>query len=89
VHPRQINTAADWWNKNRSDALKLLQDEIDRGFGLISSRPQIGQLARNTKIKGLRRIHLSRIRYYLYYRAKRSTVDVLALWHSNRGSDPF
>ena len=86
---RQIESASVWWTRNRSDDPSLLQAEVDRVFPLISSQPGIGLLTPKGKIKGLRRIHLSRTRYYLYYRTRRSTVDVLAFWHSSRGSDPF
>ena len=38
----------------------------------------------------VRRIHLSRLRYDLYYRVTpdKKTVIVLALWHSSRSTGP-
>jgi len=31
---------------------------------------------------------LSRIRYYLYYRATDETLEVVAFWHTSRGRMP-
>jgi plasmid stabilization system protein ParE len=44
----------------------------------------------NTKLAGVRRIHLSRIRYHLYYRVAShgGAVEILALWHTSRGKGP-
>src|SRR4030042_1907417 len=52
---------------------------------LISAQPQIGAKAANVKLAGVRRIHLSRIHYYLYYRVRGppEVVEVLALWHTS------
>jgi plasmid stabilization system protein ParE len=40
------------------------------------------------KLIGVRRVHLSRVRYHLYYRARPSRIEVLALWHTSRGKGP-
>ncbi len=44
----------------------------------------------NEKLAGVRRLHLKRIRYYLYYRVKDDPqqVEILALWHTSRGTGP-
>jgi len=48
----------------------------------------IGAHARSERLPGVRRIHLSRIQYYLYYRVSADEIDVLAFWHVSRGSSP-
>ncbi len=35
---------------------------------MIASQPDVGAIARNTKLAGVRRILLSRVSYHLYYR---------------------
>jgi hypothetical protein len=35
---------------------------------LISVQPEIGARARNISLAGVRRLHLARVRYYVYYR---------------------
>lgn len=91
VTPRaatQIGKAAEWWAANRPKAPEALQEELRRGFELISRHPAIGSRAANAKLVGVRRIHLSRIRYFLYYRVRAGRVEVLAFWHSSRGKTP-
>jgi plasmid stabilization system protein ParE len=85
---RHIRAAKQWWTKNRPAAPKLLNDELEKAFDLIASQPHIGPPAPNVKTPGVRRFHLARIHYHLYYRPKPTVVEVLALWHVRRGSDP-
>lgn len=47
-----------------------------------------GSRATRSKLAGVRRIHLSLIRYFLYYRVHAGRVEVLAFWHSSRGKSP-
>jgi len=84
----QIEKAARWWLANRDKAPNAFNEEIERGFALISQRPEVGAKASSVKLKNVRRIHLSRIRYFLYYRAMQNRVEVLALWHSSRLKGP-
>ena len=85
---RQIQRAATWWLANRPKAPEAFKEELQRGFGLISQQPGVGARATNVKLKGILRIHLSRIRYFLYYRVRASRIEVLALWHSSRLKGP-
>jgi plasmid stabilization system protein ParE len=84
----QIQQAAQWWAANRPKAPQALHEELRRGFELISRHPNIGSRATNARLAGVRRIHLSRIRYFLYYRVRPGRVEVLAFWHSSRGKSP-
>jgi plasmid stabilization system protein ParE len=85
----QIQKAASWWLANREKAPQAFKEELQRGFALISQLPETGAKATNVKLKDVRRIHLSRIRYFVYYRVQGGQVEVLALWHSSRLRDPF
>jgi plasmid stabilization system protein ParE len=84
----QILKAAQWWAANRPKSPETLHEELRRGFALISRNPHIGSRATNASLAGVRRIHLSRIRYFLYYRVRSGRVDILAFWHSSRGKSP-
>ena len=83
-----IRAAADWWDKNRTAAPDLFMDEIKRAFRLITEQPEIAPIARDTQAADVRRFHLSRIRYNVYYRHRDDMVEVLAVWHSSRGTGP-
>ena len=87
---REIESACEWWAANRSSAPGALREEIERAFRLIALQPGVGARALNAKLVGVRRIHLSRVRYHLYYRVNtgRSAVEILALWHTSRGTGP-
>ena len=80
----QIQKAAAWWLANRPKAPEAFKEELQRGFDLISRQPEIGATATNVELRNVRRIHFSRIRYFLYYRVRPTRIEVLALWHSSR-----
>lgn len=86
---RQIREAARWWHANRPAARGLFRQELTRGFELITTQPNIGPEAFDESLLEIRRLHLFRIHYYLYYRVlAEETVEVLALWHMSRGEGP-
>ncbi|MBC8281247.1 MAG: type II toxin-antitoxin system RelE/ParE family toxin [Chloroflexi bacterium] len=84
----QIEEAASWWSDNRPAAPLALRDDLQQAFTLISEQPNIGAAATNAALPGVRRIHLGRIRYFLYYRIRPDQVEILALWHASRGQEP-
>jgi len=80
----EIEEAGTWWRANRPSAPELLSEELDRAFDLILQQPGIGARALNTRLPGVRRIHLRPVRYHVLG----DVVEVLGLWHSSRGSGP-
>ena len=84
-----IDRAALWWDENRPLAPGALDEDLAEAFSLLGVEPSIGAPALNVLIEGVRRVHLARVRYYLYYRVRRGQVEVLALWHTSRGAGPF
>lgn len=88
VAQRQIRQAAHWWQENRSAAPGLFREELERAFDLITTHPELGVRSPEVGSGRVRRLHLSGIRYYLYYRPEDDLISVLALWHASRGSLP-
>ena len=86
----QISAAEEWWRVNRPKAPNAIREELERASLLISVQPNIGARARNVSLAGVRRLRLTRVRYYVYYRVvtDRERVEILAFWHENRGSGP-
>jgi plasmid stabilization system protein ParE len=84
----QIIREAAWWQKNRPAAPDAVAVELERCFALLSLKPNLGVLARNARLHGVRRIHLAKIHQHLYYRVVGDTIEVLALWHTSRGKGP-
>jgi plasmid stabilization system protein ParE len=84
---RGIAEAAAWWTANRPKAPQAFVEELERSLRLIALQPGVGAQAANAKLLGVRRIHLARVRYHLYYRVSKTTpefIEVLAVWHANR-----
>jgi plasmid stabilization system protein ParE len=84
----QIEEAATWWAENRPRAPGAVRQDLDRILGLLSVEPGIGARARRATLEGVRRVTLSRIRYYMYYRISGNVLEVLAFWHTSRGHEP-
>ncbi len=86
---RTIEEVATWWVTNRPKAPDAFAIDLENALKLIASHPNIGVQARNIGLAGVRRVHLARIRYYLYYRVTlEPAVEVLALWHTSRTESP-
>ncbi len=93
VAPRAESTireAAAWWLDNRPKAPHAFEEDLEKAFGLISSLPRAGQSVRHSRIDGIRRVLMGRVRYYLYYRVDEDAeaVEVLAAWHASRKGHP-
>jgi len=84
----QIAAAVAWWTQNRPAAPGAILEDLDRTFGLLCVQPAMGARARGATLSGVRRVTLSRIRYYLYYRVVHDVLQVLAFWHMSRGQGP-
>jgi plasmid stabilization system protein ParE len=88
---QQISEADFWWRENRLKAPNAIRDEVVRIGALIATHPHLGARATNVKLRGVRRIHIERVHYDVYYRTVGSPpeyVEVLAFWSSRRGSGP-
>jgi plasmid stabilization system protein ParE len=85
----QIERAAEWWDEHRDLAPEAFDEDLAKALLLLSTEPLIGAPVLRTSAAGVRRLHLARIRYHLYYRIRGRTVEVIALWHTSRGAGPF
>jgi len=84
----QIDRAARWWDENRDLAPQAFDEDLAEAFLLLSAEPGVGALVLRPPAQGVRRLHLARIHYHLYYRLRGDQVEVLALWHTSRGGEP-
>ena len=87
---RQIRTAAKWWVDHRTAAPLMFAEDLQAAFDLIEEFPYAGEAVSHPKIPTLRRILLSGVKYHLYYSVllDDGVIEVLALWHTSRGSKP-
>lgn len=84
----QIEEVARWWAANRPAAPDAVHHDLAMTLAIIAAQPRCGSTAQNAALAGVRRVHLSRLNYFLYYRLARGRVEVLAFWHAKRGSGP-
>jgi plasmid stabilization system protein ParE len=86
---RQVEVASAWWTANRPAAPHALRDDLAAALTLIADQPTCG-VPTASRSPGLRRIHLARVGYNVYYRVapRLRQVQIVALWHARRGSPP-
>ena len=86
---RAIAEAATWWTENRPKSQDAFVSDLENALKLVALHPGIGSRATNAKLEDVRRVHLARVHYHLYYRiTPESAIEVLALWHTSRGDAP-
>lgn len=87
---RQITEADRWWRAQRLKAPNAVLEELEKFGRLIAAQPHIGKRAVDVTLAGVRRLHLERIHYDVYYRVigDPEVVEIVAFWSSRRGSDP-
>lgn len=88
---RHVQEAGSWWKNNRTKAPGALAEELDNALRLVASQPDVGAIARNVRLPGVRRVLVRRVNYHLYYQLVESptrTIQVVAFWHASRGNAP-
>ena len=84
----EIERAQAWWYVNRPAAPLAFSDDFKAAMSLLSNQRGVGVKIANTRLQGVRRLHLGRVRYFVYYRVKGDELVVLSVWHSSRRSAP-
>lgn len=84
----QVRQAARWWQAHRPSAPGAVGLDFREAIALLAEQPGIGARYEGSRTPGVRRLYLSRIRYFVYYRASDDALDVLAFWHESRGHQP-
>ena len=83
----EVRIAAERWAENRRTARAVGTDFGD-AVALLAEQPGIGAKYEGSKTVGVRRLYLSRVRYFVYYKVAADSLHVLAFWHENRGRQP-
>jgi plasmid stabilization system protein ParE len=87
---REIEEAAAWWRTNRPAAPEAFEENLAAALDILATQPLAGSTSKTSRLRGIRRVYLSRVRYHLYYRADVAggKIDILACWHASRGRSP-
>jgi plasmid stabilization system protein ParE len=84
----EIERIVKWWADNRPAAPGAVRNDLKVALELLLVQPGIGSTVGQASSPGVRRFHLDRVRYWVYYRVRGSRLEVLSVWHSSRGSGP-
>ena len=84
----QVRGAAKWWAANRPAAPGAIAADFGESVALLAEQPGIGTKYAGTRTPGVRRLYLNRLRYFVYYKATNSELQVLAFWHASREHQP-
>lgn len=85
---REIERAAEWWFENRPAALGAIRKDVEAALALLVEEPGIGTKIETARSDIVRRLYLTRVRYFLYYRVRGNFLEVVAFWHSSRETSP-
>ena len=85
---RQIEKAAEWWAENRPAAVGAISKDLESALALLVNEPGIGTKVELPRPDVVRRLHLGRLRYFVYYRVRGKFLEVVAFWHASRGEGP-
>ncbi len=88
----EVERAVEWWRANRDKAPDALEEDLAEAHRQLSEQGElIGVPVRGTRVEHVRRLHLRRVRFYLYFRVSddRQTAFILSLWHVSRGTGPL
>jgi plasmid stabilization system protein ParE len=87
---REVEEVARWWTANRLAASDAVEADLAAALTLIGEQPTCGAPTVSRRYRGLRRVHLARIGYHLYYRIapRLRQVEVVAFWHARRELPP-
>jgi plasmid stabilization system protein ParE len=80
----EVRRAADWWAQNRLAAPGAISKDFGEGVALLAEQPGIGSTYEGSKTVGVRRLYLSRVRYFIYYKVEGDSLHILAFWQENR-----
>lgn len=77
-----------WWAENRPAAPGAIREDVVAALALLVEEPGIGTKVETTRSDIVRRLYLTRVQYFVYYRARGKFLDVVAFWHASREAGP-
>jgi plasmid stabilization system protein ParE len=85
---RQIEDLALWWSENRLKAPGAVRTGLKAVFDLLVLHPGVGTLVENARDPNTRRLIMTRLEYYVYYRERGKHLEIVAFWPARREQQP-
>ena len=84
----EIERIVKWWSENRPAAPGAVRTDLRVAFDVLLQQPDLGSKVEEASSPDVRRFHVDRIRYWIYYRVRGNRFEVVSVWHSSRGRGP-
>jgi plasmid stabilization system protein ParE len=84
----QVRKASEWWSVNRPGAPNAIATDFGEAVFLLAEQPGVGAKYDGSRTVGVRRLFLSRVGYFIYYKVEDDFLHVLAFWHASREYQP-
>ena len=84
----EIERIVMWWAENRPAAPGAVRKDLKAALDVLLEQPDIGSQVEEASSPDVRRFHVDRIRYWVYYRVHGRRLEVVSVWHSSRGTGP-
>ncbi len=65
-----------------------VRKDVEAALALLVEEPRIGTKVDTVRSETVRRLYLTRIRYFVYYRVRGEFLEVIAFWHASRETGP-
>ena len=87
---QQVRVISEWWRSNRLTAADLFDGELEAILGRLVVAPARGSKYIESKGRLVRRLLMPRTSHHVYFEVDDDggRVNVLAVWHTARGSRP-
>ena len=80
--------AVNRWAVNRPAAPGAVRQDFEAALALLLVQNDIGSKVLQASSPDVRRFHVDRIRYRVYYRVRGKRLEVVSIWHASRSSGP-
>jgi plasmid stabilization system protein ParE len=84
----EIERIVKWWAENRPAAPGAVRKDLKAALELLLEQPDLGSKVEQASSAGIRRFHLDRVHYWVYYRVRANRLEVVSVWHSSRSAGP-
>ena len=66
----EVRRAAEWWTPNQPAAPSAIGTDFSKAVALLAEQPGIGSKYKKSKTVEVRRLYLSRVRYFVYFKVE-------------------
>jgi len=73
---------------HRPAAPEAIGTDFGEAVAPLAEQPEIGAKYLGARTPGVRRLYLSRVRYFVYNAVRHGELHVLAFWHASREGSP-